>query len=74
MTAAVLEQPALTSTGPRDDFHHWWCCDDNVALCGADLTNVPVTEQEEPICPACEVVRRTKTPCPVAGCGYGGGR
>ena len=38
---------------PGDEFH-LFCCDENIALCGVDLTHVPITDGvDETPCPMC---------------------
>lgn len=46
MTTAVTEErPPPTDSGTADELHHLYCHDENLALCGADLTNV---EERDP--------------------------
>lgn len=53
-----------------DDVDHLYCCDENVAMCGVDLTDVAeeVFGEDDPLCPMCALVDETGMPCPVPGC------
>lgn len=60
-------QPGHTITD--NPFKHYYCCDPDVALCGADISG----EEEdvgdddlEQLCPMCEVL--DDRPCGAAGC------
>lgn len=66
----------ITSTLPErtspdvedDDFEHYYCCNPNVAFCGADVTDdVDVGDDFDPECPCpmCEVLLGTV--CPTCG-------
>jgi hypothetical protein len=44
-----------------DALDHWTCClDDNVALCGADVTDEPWAPFDVASCTVCEVVLRSR--------------
>jgi hypothetical protein len=64
MSVQTLLSPTLTSTV---DETHIVCCDDNVAMCGADVTGTPWVESDD-VCPLCELVEDEDLPCPVPGC------
>lgn len=72
MTAATLpdSRPAPTSSGD-DDPDHYYCCDPDIAMCGADLTGVDDIGDDgvvDPLCPLCAYVEDHYLPCPVPGC------
>ncbi len=52
------------------DVAHDWCCDENVAMCGADLRGAEVADNDTdvPDCPMCQVVLVNNWACPVRGC------
>jgi hypothetical protein len=65
---AVLPAPHLT--GDDTDLCHLTCYDDNIAMCGLDVTghdwigdNVDL-----PPCLLCDYIDRENLPCPIAGC------
>ena len=44
----------LDKRGDDDDLDHYYCCDENRALCGKDLTEVPISElSDEALCVVC---------------------
>lgn len=63
------------TTGPADDpYQHLWCCDENVALCGLDLTGYEDDpDSDEPVCALCAIAYAEGMPCPVPGCEEGDG-
>lgn len=64
----------FTSVQPADigddfDVIHTPCCDEDVAICGEDLTGEPWVEDDEGIpCPLCETALADDALCPVRGC------
>lgn len=46
--------PARHSTTTGDNLDHWWCCDPDRALCGADLTGADDNDDIDPDCVVCE--------------------
>lgn len=48
----VVEGPANAGA---EDIVHEWCCDDSVALCGADITDEPIVPDPSPqeMCVVC---------------------
>jgi hypothetical protein len=70
VSVAIDDRPVTTSAGQDDDdFDHIICCDDNVAMCGRDVTLDEWSENEEnPECPLCTYLWDSGLPCPVAGC------
>lgn len=49
-----------------DNVTHSWCCDENVAWCGADVSESPEVAPDDPTdCPFCDLMERE--PCP-SGC------
>lgn len=65
MNVELLPIPVDSDSGFGDDLDHYYCeCDENLALCGADLTDWPEGEAETPenecvvcahlsVCPKC---------------------
>jgi hypothetical protein len=52
-----------------EELHHYWCCNELVAMCGKDLTNDrEIDYPKEASCIPCARVYLTGSPCPVAGC------
>lgn len=70
MAVTALETPAGDIGTWDDGLLHYYCCDENVAMCGLDLKNVPVVDDESdtPECPLCALAREEDAPCPVKGC------
>jgi hypothetical protein len=70
MTAAVLErQDAAPSRGGSPEVCHLWCCDENVAMCGLDISGERYDlDGEDPDCPLCAIADEEGLPCPVPGC------
>lgn len=62
---AVLDRPA--ATGDSAEINHIVCCDDDTALCGADVTGDPWSD-EGPECRACVTEWSAGPPCPVVSC------
>jgi hypothetical protein len=57
---------AATRVRPRsddDDLSHYYCCDPDVALCGADLSTVPVDESVDTDCVVCVDLDAAFLPC-----------
>lgn len=51
--ATAVREVATQRPDPGDEYH-LYCCDENLALCGADLTLVPITDgTDETPCPMC---------------------
>ncbi|MEU8334844.1 hypothetical protein [Micromonospora tulbaghiae] len=67
MSAATLPHPQGTVTGNPGNVDHYYCCDDETALCGADLAGVPDGPEFDEVCPLCVLVMEEGAPCP--GCG-----
>lgn len=71
MTATVTE-PTLTGwDDDNEDPVHLFCCDENIAMCGVDLTDhdfVPDDAPDEDTCRLCVIVEQNGWACPVPGC------
>lgn len=37
-----------------DGLDHWYCCNENQALCGADITNAPEVNDMPNLCVVCD--------------------
>lgn len=69
MSTQVLERPLSSMTGDAA-VDHYYCCHEDVALCGVDMRGwrfVP-DDDTSPTCPLCEAAYEDKMPCPVPGC------
>jgi hypothetical protein len=76
MTAAVLDRPdSPAASGADDDRCHLYCCNENVALCGTDLTDYEddCGDPGHVICPLCALADAEGLRCPVPGCRGGDG-
>lgn len=53
---------------------HYPCCEDNLAICGLDLTHARNSADPEPSeddCPLCALALDENMPCPNFDCPYG---
>lgn len=68
MTTALDLAPTKGSTDDGDELDHLFCCDEDVALCGSDLTGTEFGEvvSEESLCLVCNDLEGQ--PCGAAGC------
>ena len=68
----TLTDPLVITYGTNDDgdWCHLTCCDDNLAMCGLDVTDHEQISDDENVteCPYCAAVRDAHRPCPVTGC------
>jgi hypothetical protein len=62
---AEASQQAVSAEDP-DTLDLVCCCDENIALCGEDVREVPWSEDEERPCPICFTVE--DVPCARCGC------
>ncbi|MEU3452128.1 hypothetical protein ABZ671_00595 [Micromonospora sp. NPDC006766] len=61
--------PNRPDTNTPGEVEHYYCCDENVAMCGLDLTGAPEVEPGGgPVCPLCHLAWDEGRPCPVPGC------
>lgn len=44
MSTQTIISPVLNTTDEDDDLEHVYCCNENLALCGTDLTTYPEAE------------------------------
>lgn len=76
---AIIDRPETDlSDGSNDDgddgFNHIWHCDENLAMCGKDITGVPEVDPEtdpDPVCVPCEAAWLAGFPCPAPECPRG---
>ncbi len=54
LTALIVDE---TRTSDDDDLDHYWCCDEAVALCSADISGVPEVDFLDDSPDACVVCR-----------------
>lgn len=66
-TAATLTRPEPVAVD--DNLDHLVCCDDNLATCGTDVTDVTWVDSPT-TCPTCAYIDEHDLPCPVPGCPY----
>lgn len=75
MTAVTETAPGLSLlvSGGSPDLQHITCCDDDLAMCGQDVTgHVWASDEEaERFCPMCFLVEEEGLPCPAPGCPAG---
>jgi hypothetical protein len=65
--AALLPSRQGPSGAAGADINHWYCCDPDRALCGADVSDEPEIDQD-PDCVVCEDL--CERPCS-PGCDFG---
>ena len=65
MTTLLETKPAITDgSGNPDELFHIICCDDDIALCGTDVSKMAETEPDgEPHCVVCEDLYTLDNPC-----------
>jgi hypothetical protein len=64
MTESLAQSLVEAAAKAEDDVMHDWCCDENVAWCGLDITDRQVTDDGTP-CPLCELA--FEDACPRCG-------
>jgi hypothetical protein len=73
MTMTLTAPAAPVTSSSEDGLDHIYCCDPNVSLCGADISEeddlgpVDIDELDNP-CPKCEAIENLDEPCGVQGC------
>jgi hypothetical protein len=61
--------PAPVTAGAADDLTHVTCCDDNVAMCGENVSGQRwVDDSEETTCPICAWAEEADLACTIPGC------
>ena len=70
MSTAALERVRSAPPGAGADPIHLFCCDEDIAMCGANLKEEDEQERDDdtPVCPMCALVEDEGLPCPVPGC------
>jgi hypothetical protein len=58
---SVREQPQPATDVTDDEVCHWFCCQPDLALCGADLTGMAPGGPNDIDCPLCVLV--AERPC-----------
>lgn len=68
---ALFEAAADAGTGGGDTVQHFVCCDDNVALCGQDVTEAGWAPAGDggTLCPLCMTAIDAGLACPDPRCG-----
>lgn len=63
-------QCALSDEDADDEVTHLWCCDENISMCGLDISGDPIDQDapDEQNCTLCVMVNETWGTCPVPGC------
>lgn len=65
-STAIKPAQKPTSEAGNWDVWHVFCCDENLALCGTDVTNFPITDGDgELMCVVCDEL--DSIPCEVCG-------
>lgn len=76
MTLSAIPEPRAGAAGrPRsfdEDLNHFFCCDENLGLCGTDLTEWSFNEDYEIDCAVCVDLAQAEVPCGAPGCPEGG--
>lgn len=70
MTTTLTEPDQTRPDADDGDLVHFWCCDQNVAMCGADISDEPLVPDAsaEEVCTLCRIVDDNRWACPVPGC------
>lgn len=70
MTTTLTKPDQTRPHADDDDVVHYWCCDVNVAMCGADISDEPLVSgaTKEQTCALCRIVYDNGWTCPVPGC------
>jgi hypothetical protein len=70
VSTALLDRPLPAAPDATGDVIHLWCCDENISMCGLDITDEPEVqpEEDEVLCPMCALVEDEGLPCPAPGC------
>jgi len=66
VSTKIKPRPADSDIGSNDDMDHYFCCDENLALCGTDVTGMPFGRTAGFMCVVCEELRYQ--PCERCGC------
>jgi hypothetical protein len=71
LTDMPASKPDAAETA-ADDICHLWCCDEDIAMCGEDITGHPQCPHDGIenciVCPMCGLAEDEGLPCPVPGC------
>jgi hypothetical protein len=68
MSTATLPAPTVLDVAD-DNVDHIYCCDEEVSLCGMDISGEPEVEPgTHPTCPLCVWASEACGPCGVPGC------
>lgn len=59
--------PVQQGTWTADNLDHYVCCDENVALCGADVSAATWQEELPDLCLVCEDLDENDVDCPECG-------
>lgn len=64
-----LAGPPVTPLDEDADRHHIVCCDDDIAICGQDVSQHAWSDGKGTAqCQTCRRMERDGEPCPVPGC------
>lgn len=70
-TATLAPTPAVADLG--DLPAHYTCCDENTAMCGAQLLGIDLADDDPtPDCQLCVYAWENGVPCPATNCPAGG--
>lgn len=65
---ALDTHPIPTTTDGDDIGHLVCCCNEDLAMCGADVTDEPWGADDTPECVVCRDLWPDETDCPRCGC------
>lgn len=66
MSTILLPTESRWSVDSGDELHHYFCCDEDLALCGRDISDLPVVHTGEHVCVVCDDL--VEAPCPNPNC------
>lgn len=70
MTTALDEAPLVTTDGPNgtdDELDHIFCCNEDLALCGADISGTEFISDDEELFPCVVCNEMQYRECPKCG-------
>lgn len=71
MSTALAEPPTVALPADGSAYtDHVYCCDQDLSLCGLDLTGAAFDYKAEDLCPVCDALDNAGKPCsPTCGDG-----
>ena len=70
MTTATLPAPTRIRPHQDGDPIHLWCCDEDTAMCGEDISAEETMDDvaDDELCPLCRLIDDSNLPCTIPGC------